>query len=329
MDFLHNPIGNEGMKDFNIDDLEPEAAKYLKAAGAIQKLPIERLEHMNTPAIDIYRENGIDLYSEPLEIAVCAQHNNGGFAINKWWESNIKHTFIIGEMAGSHGIKRPGGSALNAGQVGSQRAAEFIANVYSPDVSRRINIDNDVKAVIKRLKKIKGKQSKLSPSQATGRIRETMTACGGHIRKFENAQKGIFTAVELLNYIEENGLAVKSKTEFIEAVQILHLSLASVAYLKAIIELLKANSGSRGSYLVLSDDGIEIHPDIKDPDTGRTLKFRPENKEHRKSIIRIVYDPLSENLFKCESISVRMAPADRKAFEPAWSDFREGKIYQS
>ena len=69
--------------------------------------------------------------SEPLEIAVCAQHNNGGLAGNIWWEStNIKHLFPVGEVNGSHGVNRPGGSALNSGQVGGFRAAEFIANRY-------------------------------------------------------------------------------------------------------------------------------------------------------------------------------------------------------
>ena len=99
--------------------------------------------------------------------------------------------------------------------------------------------------------------------------------------------------------------------------------------MKAIIELLEAGSGSRGSHLVLSDDGLEIHPDIKDPDTGDTLKFKPENEELRKSIIRIIFDADIENMFKCESVPVRMAPKDRKAFEPAWADYREGKIYNS
>ena len=88
---------------------------------------------MNPPAVEIYQEHGIDLHKEPLEIAVCAQHNNGGFAVNKWWESSIPHTFVIGEMAGTHGVKRPGGSALNAGQVGGLRAAEYIVNVYGGD----------------------------------------------------------------------------------------------------------------------------------------------------------------------------------------------------
>ena len=135
LDFRQNPIGNPAMQPFNIDELEPEAFDYLRDAGALQKTPIERLAHMNPPAIEIYKEHGIDLRKEPLEIAVCAQHNNGGFAVNKWWESSIPHTFVIGEMAGTHGVKRPGGSALNAGQVGGLRAAEYIANVYGGELA--------------------------------------------------------------------------------------------------------------------------------------------------------------------------------------------------
>ena len=51
---------------------------------------------MNPPAIAIYAENGIDLTAEPLEIAVCAQHMNGGLAVTKWWESSVERTFVIG-----------------------------------------------------------------------------------------------------------------------------------------------------------------------------------------------------------------------------------------
>ena len=75
----------------------------------------------------LYRSHGIDLAREPLEIAVCAQHNNGGFRASIWWESNVRGLFPVGEVCGTHGVNRPGGSALNAGQVGSARAALFIA----------------------------------------------------------------------------------------------------------------------------------------------------------------------------------------------------------
>ncbi|MCJ7778788.1 MAG: FAD-binding protein [Sedimentisphaerales bacterium] len=155
MDFCRNPVGSSSMKEFDINDLEPEAYEYLKKAGAFQKTPIERLAHMNTPAIEIYKENGIDLYSEPLEIAVCAQHNNGGFSIDKWWQSAIPGTFIIGEMAGTHGVKRPGGSALNAGQTGGLRAAEYIVKTSGcelPDYAgEKKKIDEQVTELVSRI----------------------------------------------------------------------------------------------------------------------------------------------------------------------------------
>jgi succinate dehydrogenase/fumarate reductase flavoprotein subunit len=328
MDFLKNPIGNDSMDAFSIDDLEPEALDYLKATDAMQSLPIERLLHMNPPAIDIYTENGIDLHSEPLEIAVCAQHNNGGFGIDKWWQSNIKQTFIIGEMAGSHGVKRPGGSALNAGQVGAQRAAEFIVNVYGSEVAKESDKAEQIEAVVNKLNNLKNSAADLTPAQAIAKIQHTMTVDGGHIRKIENAQRALKETVSFYNDICKNGLKVESSKDTVTAVQAQHLAFASVGYLKAIVELLKAGSGSRGSHLVLAEDGVEIHADITDPDTGKTLQFIPENEQLRETIISITADSSSDDLFAIQTIPVRPAPASRKAFEPAWSDYRDKKIYK-
>ncbi len=329
MDFLKNPIGSPGMKEFRIEDLEPEALDYLKATGAMQKLPIERLEHMNPPAIDIYRENDIDLYAEPLEIAVCAQHNNGGFGVNQWWESNIKRTFIVGEMAGTHGVKRPGGSALNAGQVGGQRAAEYIVNTLE-NAPVQTNIDafsDKIESVINGLASLKSASAVLTPADAIAQIQDRMTRFGGHIRKLENAQKALKEAQDLHRLIKNRGLRVDHTKDLVLAVEARHLALSSIASLKAIVELLKAESGSRGSHLVLDDSGREIHPDIKDPDTGNPLKFKPENESLRNRILQIICDNTLEDLFQCNMIDVRPQPADRKAFEPAWKDYREGNIY--
>lgn len=123
LDYRKNPADGA----FSFDDLEPEARDYLEKAGACFGTPIERLRHMNQPAVDFYLEKGVDLAAEPLEIALCAQHNNGGLAVDCWWQTNLEGFFAAGEVAGSHGVYRPGGSALNAGQVGSTRAAQYIA----------------------------------------------------------------------------------------------------------------------------------------------------------------------------------------------------------
>lgn len=123
LDFRENPLGGE----FRFDCLSPEAYEYLEKAGALMGKPIDRLRHMNEPAIDFYRGRGVDLEKEMLEIALCSQHNNGGIAIDAWWQSTVPGLFVAGEAAASHGVYRPGGSALNAGQVGSERAAKFIS----------------------------------------------------------------------------------------------------------------------------------------------------------------------------------------------------------
>ena len=90
---------------------------------------------------------------------------------------------------------------------------------------------------------------------------------------------------------------------------------------------MKAGSGSRGSHLVLNEDGSGIHPDVKDPDTGKPLKFKQENKDLRNTIIRIQFNQAADK-FESQTVAVRSAPKDRKAFEPAWTDYRQGKIYQ-
>ena len=103
--------------------------------------------------------------------------------------------------------------------------------------------------------------------------------------------------------------------------------MTSAAFLKAIVELLHLGSGSRGSHLVIADDGTEIHPDITNKTTGQTLKFKPENEQLRNSILQIEYDTDEPDLFRCNNTEPRPVPSLGKAFELAWQDFREGKIY--
>ena len=333
MDFLHNPAGNNSMDEFNIDLLESHAKEYLYKAGALHDTPLKRLAHMNAPAIDIYKENGIDLYSEPLEIAVCAQHNNGGFAIDKWWQSNIPHTFIIGEMAGTHGVKRPGGSALNAGQVGGLRAAEFIVNAYGSEMPDYSGINIDIQKQINDVldtyihKKDTNVTNGINTQNALEEIRNRMTASGGHIRELKNAQDALNEAVELYKEIKKQGFNFENNKSLVQAIQAEHMALTSVAFLKAIVELLKQGGGSRGSHLVLDKTGIEIHPGVIDKSTGKPLRFKPENESLRNSILEIEYDETSPDLFKSQAIELRKASSGRKAFEPTWRDYREGKIY--
>lgn len=123
LDFTQNPHGLDGPDFFA---LPREARQYLQKSGALCGTPVERLTAMNPDAAALYLEHGIDLRQERLEIGLCAQHCNGGAWVDRNWQTNIDGIYCIGEAAGTFGVYRPGGSALNSGQVGACRAADHI-----------------------------------------------------------------------------------------------------------------------------------------------------------------------------------------------------------
>ena len=62
---------------------------------------------------------------------------NGGLAVDIWGRTSLAGCYAIGEAAGTHGVTRPGGAALNAGQVFGTRCAEHIAAQAGATAGRR------------------------------------------------------------------------------------------------------------------------------------------------------------------------------------------------
>jgi len=155
-----------------------------------------------------------------------------------------------------------------------------------------------------------------------------MTTSAGHIRQIDDAKQALAEAIKLYKDINNGGFKLSQPTDMFLAVQARHLALTSIAYLKAIVTLLEQGSGSRGSHLVLSEDGIEIHPDITDNIRDKSLKFKPENEQLRNSVLRLAYDINTAELFRTENIVLRSPPSGRKAFESLWRDFRQASIFK-
>ena len=122
LDYRKNP------NDFCFEKLCNEAKEYINATECMADTPIERLRKLNSKAIDVYLRQGINLETDMLQIAVCAQHNTGGVYTDNNFESDIKGLYVIGEAAGTFGLSRPGGSALNDTQVSGLVCARHIAS---------------------------------------------------------------------------------------------------------------------------------------------------------------------------------------------------------
>jgi len=331
MDFLRNPVGAEGWEEFSIAALPDEARDYVEKASAVQELPIQRLEHMNRPAIDIYAANGIDLHAEPLEIAVCAQHHNGGFAVNAWWESTTPGVFVVGEMAGTHGVKRPGGSALNAGQAGGLRAAEYIANARPADVPDAESVQTPAVAavgeVLANIRRLRSSDSNVTPEAALKEIRTRMTRCGAHLRSGPAAARAYDEAIAQLQSLAERGLKVTSAREVVTALHVRQQCLTHAAMLFAIREMIARGAGSRGSHCVLDAEGQEMHPALIDPETDAPYRVKAENESLRDHILAVRYTGDEAAPFTCRDEKPRKAHIPDVAFETAWREYREGRIY--
>jgi succinate dehydrogenase/fumarate reductase flavoprotein subunit len=312
--------------DLDFKTLNDEAYKYLENSNALFGTPIDRLRKMNEPAISLYMDHGIDITKEPLEIAVCAQHNNGGLAGNIWWESlNIKHLFPVGEVNGSHGVYRPGGSALNSGQVAGYRAAEYIANAYK---EKTLDITITEKAVKDELLKLQNhlnisKKSEVSWQKVRAEFQQRMTQYGSHIR-IENCLENVVNEAEKqFDSIKKAGSKFSNVREMVEGLRNLQLCFAHKVYLSAVNAAVKSGVGSRGSSIVLDDNiGTKIHDKL-----DKSWKFIEENPEFRDNVLEtdIKNDGTIENNW-VERCPVPMSDA---WFENAWADYREGKIYKT
>jgi len=331
MDFTQNPIPGEGKEPFDLKAMDEEALTYLVRNNALQETPIHRLEFMNPLAIDIYSEHDIDIRTEPLEINVCAQHHNGGFVVDKWWQSSIKRTFIIGEMAGTHGVKRPGGSALNAGQAGGLRAAEYIANacgveVHAPKVGKRIG--GQVQGIYQKINDLLESSHGMTACEAIQTIQHNMSLYGGHIRQLETSQSAAVEIRNLYKKLRQGEIKLGKRKEIIQAIRAEHLALAQVAFFDAISEYIEAGGGSRGSFMVIRDDGDIIHPDLINPATNEPFRFVAENEELRKTIAEVEIDAVGDAVFSMKRVPVRPIPHRDDAFELAWTAFRNGQVYR-
>ncbi len=329
LDFTRNPSGACFQEVFALDKLAPEAHAYLERSGALLETPIDRLREMNQPAIDLYLDHGIDLTAEPLEIAVCAQHNNGGLKGNIWWESNLRHLFPVGEVSGTHGVYRPGGSALNSGQVGGLRAALFIARRYSeppPEKAEFLSSAGGRIAEIVRWAEEMidpGLEDDRSLSRARLDLQLRMTEHGAHIRDARTIGQAVSDAWALYRQLQTK-MRITSSRSWPDAFRNLDLCLTHALYLEAIAEYLAQGGKSRGSYLVLDPAG---EPPCEALGEGWRFNLTPEASFVNEHVCEVSLDAGGRPVKKW--IPVRPVPDEENWFETVWNAYRKDEIVAS
>lgn len=335
LDFTENPRGGDGIDPFTLESLGGEARGYLQHSGALGESPIARLAALNEPAIQIFGDHGIDLGKDRLEIGVCAQHNNGGLRANVWWESNLRHLFPVGEVCGTHGVRRPGGAALNAGQVGGRRAALYIARHYAgkaPEVSDFASaVADQVETRLAFCQWTCGDgdsdgdaepTSPITPAQVVGEIQDRMSRGAAHVREDSVVRREVESARRLFERLPQE-MRVSDVRALPAALWAADLCLTHTVYLEAIQAYLDAGGRSRGSVLVL--DGSGELPSAGLEDGWRFARNEPGAPVDGE-ILEVWID--AEDEVRTRWVSVRPVPTDEGWFEEVWREYREGRVIE-
>ena len=324
LDYRVNPGNLEKDRDLPYASMIPEAKEYLSQAGACFGTPIERLKHMNEPAILFYQDHHVDLFKERLEIAVCAQHNNGGLSTNHLWETNLSGLYAIGEVCASHGVTRPGGTALNAGQVGAVRAAEGIflkkrthMKEASPSTESGIKERLRIQA-LDRIRLSEHAEGNCPLSELWINASKRMSAAAGMIRnqvQMETALKE--TEDDICQFMQ------KAKSPSVSQLSLFYklydMLLSQKMYLFAMLDYAKAGGGSRGSALYTDSTG-EL-PGFPGCQTfGELYRCRLDQKMHGQEVQEVT---LKEGPPSASRRPVRPFPDVDYFFENQWRIYRE------
>lgn len=254
LDFTQNPLGD----DFDFSLLTDECRQYLQASDALLASPADRLKKLNPKAYDLYLRNGYDLYTQPLEICVAAQHNNGGIAVDADCRTTVAGLYAIGEAAATFGVYRPGGTALNATQTDAIRAAQSICK--SPEQSPS---DTEYSAASDAFIGLCERylQSAEDPAVFRGNLRSRMSDRAAFVRDSAHLEAAIDECRRELDNFGSCGAGVPAE-QLPDVLRNRDLILTQYVCLCAMLDYARHGGSSRGSFLV-REHGETIQGDEK------------------------------------------------------------------
>ncbi len=324
LDLTRNPLPGADGKAFDLRDLDSDAHAYLANNDALLTLPLDRLRHMNPLAIELYRMHGHDLTRDPLPFNVNNQHMNGGVAVDVWNESSLHGCFAVGEVAGTHGVTRPGGAALNAGQVAGVRAAEQIVGRHQavPPSSFGSGPLRQVAESLSLVDEALQNRDGLDVGAVRAEIQARMSDHAGYICSAAGVAPALAAARSLRSAVLARGFACPRALQVVDVFRWRHLALASEAVLTAIDHYVTQGGGSRGARSYLATDGSEVPQAVHGP--REEFRFRVERPEHRthKLVLRWTGDG-----FVVEQRTLRgIEDLGRIFFEKNWAPFLTGEV---
>lgn len=327
MDFQRNPQPVAGDRPFDLGRLDADVRAYLENNAALLPTPIARLQRMNPLAIELYRHYHIDIATSPIPFNVNHQHMNGGIEVDTYARSSLSGCYAVGEIAGTHGVTRPGGAALNAGQVFGRRCATHIGERVKRHPEMHDDPDDyrqELRQALAWLSRNLENAHGLPLPGVAAEIQSRMSDHAGYICHVDGIAGALAAARKLNRSIAEYGIDIPDYTHLGEGILRAQTSLLSEAILAALAYYVDEGGGSRGARMLCARHGALTPAARQGP--LHEFSFLPENEHQRGEKILLRYRP--EKGFEIGKRPLRtLADTGGIHFEKNWSAYLTGAIY--
>ena len=189
---------------------------------------------------------GVDMATEPVEVAPTAHYGMGGVAVDAYGETDVHGLFAIGEtMAGVHGANRLGGNSLAEtvafGVVAGERIAE---RVDGPgEVPDRI-VEQVAEPQFDTLATMAGRDGAYDVSAVYSELQDLLWTHAGILRDGESLSAGLDTLTELRRKAAAMDIGPVTSDSFEFALDIGFMLTAAAAVLRGA----KERTESRGAH---------------------------------------------------------------------------------
>ena len=324
MDFNRNPEAVPGDQPFSLDRLDDDVRAYLENNDALQEMPIDRLKRMNPLAIELYRMHNHDIAVEPLPFNVSNQHMNGGIDVDIWAQSSLSGCYAVGEVSGTHGVTRPGGAALNAGQVFGMRCAKHIASTkpscptdITPLKAGIIDSINEIRANI-------NNATGLSFESISAEVQARMSDYAGFICNVDEVNDAMKDAITLNLSIADLGINIDAPNKVAAYFNWRQTALTSEAVLRTLNYYAENGGGSRGARAMCSSKGSVV-PAARVLDLEKYRFIEEKSQDKSKKIVLKYTDGefhISERVLR------DIEEPGGIYFEKNWSNYLTEQIYK-
>lgn len=325
LDFRRNPQAVPGDLPFDLERLDPDVRSYLENSNALLETPIARLQRMNPLAIELYKQYRHDITREPLPFNVNHQHMNGGIEVDIYARSSLAGCYAVGEIAGTHGVTRPGGAALNAGQVFGQRCAAHIHRQSQQGAACADVGDQALRPALAWLRRNLGNRDGVEIDALASEVQARMSDSAGFVCRADDVAAALAAARRLNRRIAEHGVNIGEARRLSEGVLRAQTALVSEAVLCALDHYIARGGGSRGARMLCAEHGSKT-PDAR---CGRleAYRFLAEQPAQRGEKILLRYSP-QQGMEVRERALRPIEDTGKIYFEKNWGAFLTGEIYR-